>query len=378
MPPTNGIRLPKSSKLEAVGPTLEDLRGALTPRTLERLSNDLAEWWRNLGAWGAAKKGDFYKLNDVASISSHFRCPDNEHTIRSRFHPFPPINGSKIEFDDYIYQIGQSPTFESLPKIISYGLESGQGLVQIVSDETHQRRDSSKTIAGMLQNALSTEAAKKSGLAITKLWSPEKFILTGITEKIPPGGYPEGSNYRQYSITLKQEVGPGEYYHSTLPLTQIGLPFENATLMASDIKCASDIVTNEHAKFKNKAYATKFPLGFKKENIADNVGPLILTKLGHGRNATVVTYQAICKRIAQGKIINAVDVQNALKPMIEEGRAARPFFVHSRAQVEQLQIALELELQKHREKNKPSKVNMERLDDFQKFARIITAGMRPR
>lgn len=165
----------------------------------ERISTTLAKWWRNLSPWGKENKGEYFSLNEMPTISRHFPCPNNKHTIRSSWSPYSFINGSKIEFGEKIYQIGQSPFIKptAAPSAeldiygdaISWGLMSGRGLVQIVSDKTHGRLNSSKTIAGMLTAKLKE---KRCGVPIKPMWNvpnvDDNFKLVGIDQKPTVGG----------------------------------------------------------------------------------------------------------------------------------------------------------------------------------------------
>jgi hypothetical protein len=335
----------------------------------ETISATLSDWWRKLSPWGKAKKGNCFSPNEMATISNEFPCPDNEHTIRSYCQLAARINGSKIKLGERIYKIGQSPLLragtahspavENYSNAISYGLESGQGLVQIVSDRTHQRRDefnreSRQTLVGMLQAKLEENRILfPSGVQIKGIGCESfggfDYRLTKIEEVKQPGGL-QDPNFRQYILTLRL---PRSNDKITMPLTQIGMPFENATLKASDIERASEIASTNHERLRKFCYGRSgHPLELPESMVPNNEGPMILSKFGHGRSATIVTYQAVCKMIHDEKIKSEKQVLKALMEVIETGRAARPHFVHSRAQVEQLQIALVGELKKLQNRQK--------------------------
>ncbi len=365
------LRSPSRGTSAIPVPSTEPLK---EPLPAERISTTLANWWRNLTHWGKEKKGDYFSMNEMPTVSSNFPCPNNKHTIRSVYYPHAPINGSKIHFGERIYQIGQSPfvkpdattaaQLETYMNAISVGLESGQGLVQIVSDKTHKRPNSSKTIAGMLSAKLAESNHSKP---IMRLWANCKLHysneLINIQEVTPKEGLADGL-FKQYILTLQVRNiigGNGGYRKFQMPLTQIGLPFEGGTLKADDIKRANEIVATHHENLRKRVYppGKTNPTRLPESEIIDNQGPLILSKFGHGRSATVVTYQAVLKRIHDGKIWTENELLQALMEVIETGRAARPHFVHSRAQVEELFNVLIEEMKKfvYRENNPLSDIN---------------------
>ena len=325
----------------------------------------LAQWWNALSAWGSAKKWAYYSLSKVPSISPSFPCPNNEHTLRlaDNFED-KPINGTSIKFGQDGYQIGQAPTVETCGLVIRHCLEAGQGLVQIVSDTTHNRKQTTKTLVEMLRAELNrSPTTKLCGFSLPFKKSFEhNYRLVGIFDH-KPRGY--NTQYqRQFTLVFKSRLSYIPETTVMVPVTQIGLPFEDRTLKAKDIKLASDLIANEHSRLVKgvAAHGNVIKLDMGCLTIKKNEGPLIVSKYGHGRNATVVTYQALLKRIHADELRNAGMIREALQHAIEEGRAARPNFIHSLAQVEQLEIALLNALRIH-VNSKPPPTELEKLRD---------------
>lgn len=327
----------------------------VSPATLSR---KLSEWWRGLGPWGTEKKGNYFSPNKVPTISTRFPCPDTTHTIRSIYETSQPINGSRIKFGDDTYQIGQSPIVrakarwaapvETYSDAIGVGLETAQGVIQIVSDKTHQQRDSRDTLVGMLQAKLNeNDRVRIWHVAIRQLGclscEYRDTKLMGIDE-VPQNPSQADNNFRQYILRLQLYGDPS--HKLNMPITQIGMPFENSTLKAQDIKRASTIAFTHHENLRKRCYPddSQRPFLDSEKRLPKNLQPLILSKFGHGRSATVVTYKAVSKLIHEREITTEREVQHALMKAIEHGRAARPHFVHSYAQVEQLRTALVEEL----------------------------------
>lgn len=327
-------------------------------RFASKLSS-LSDWWNTLSPWGKEKPSKFFSQEDMPSISPNFPCPDNAQTLRSTMWKKTPIHGSKIELaKGEFYQIGQSPsTAHSYSKPIAYALESGQGLVQIVSDKTHKHPLSRHTIVGMMSNMLDASPdSRRDGVKFDS-FSSKKYILLNI-EEVLPSDRPPARGCRHYKLTFKLSHG-SNFEEVAIPLTQIGLPFENLVLKPDDIRHASHAIETYHEGLKlnvDRNYYGNYRVRRHPEHMHDQ-GPLLLSKHGHGRNATIATYMAVKKLINEGKgkdkINNAEDIKEAIKAAIEKGRAARPYFVHSLAQADALQTALEKELELFKISNLP-------------------------
>lgn len=333
----------------AASPVNQQIPAERPARDFRSLPEKLADWWRELGPWGTARPSKFFSLTEVPAISPNFPCPNNQQTLRCAYEDKTPIHASKVDLakGDF-YQVGQSPTADSCGDAIAYALEAGQGIVQIVSDKTNEHQFSRQTIAGILRGQLNKlEECEKNDGVLLKANKHADFILMDVTEDIPRGGY-KSKGHRHYKVTLRKRGLPGNPVLVTVPLTQIGLPFKNLVLKADDIRCAGDAVEISHKTLINRLNTANNRSVQRKASFPRDEGPLLLSKHGHGRNATVATFMAVKKLIKTNKVVNEEGIQDLIMKAILAGRAARPYFVHSEEQVKELQIALTHELNEHK------------------------------
>ena len=340
----------------------------------------LETWWQTLKPWGSGGKASYFRQAEVASISLDYPCPKTDHTIRL-IHDLcysKCINASEIKYEGDSYNIGQTPTAESLSGVMTYLSDTifykngpPPGLIQIVSTETHERKNSSKTMVGMLRAELNKDITARRTRAdwfrakfnldkrpleqstdLPQIKAEDPIKLVGITEVKYENGDPF-PHCRQYQIDLELVTISGNYNKFSVPLTQIGLPFDEV-IKAEHIKWGRKIKQNhccwakalDDEKIKEES-ANNETYARSRENYPKNGGPLFLSKHGHGRNATLAIFDLMCEKIEKKEITNIVTLEDTLEKVIDTFRAGRPYSVHSSAQAKELLIALSDELNLH-------------------------------
>ncbi|EGF30763.1 hypothetical protein IMCC9480_798 [Oxalobacteraceae bacterium IMCC9480] len=302
---------------------------ANTPATL---AEHLADMWKNLSNPMPAA---FYPPETVPANTSKIACPNNATTVKLA--DGTPIHAAKIALDYTVpgataskrttHIAGQSPPVDSFKNFLVQGIESGRGLYQFVSTKAHQKGSDSKEtpIIQMLQDAMA--AAESSGGKV-ELGNGRYQVQTLVLQ----AGADRTGDHVRYDLTVFDTV---KKKNITVPLTQAGLKFTNAVLSADHIARASKLMDEHNATLEKTGQPSP-----------DD--PLIASHAGHGRNGTLITYRAICQRIKDGLVNDDVSLEAALKEVISKGRQAKPHFVHSLAQFEQLHAALQTQLKANR------------------------------
>ena len=370
MPPP--VASPLRSSIVDIPPAqpYQEVNAAEPPSPRTNLLMQLEEWWKTLKPWGNRIEGDYYEQTEVASRSRSNPCPKNDHTIAPLSLYGPRINATRICYRGGIYNIGETPTPKSLSGVMVYlsdtilhGTGTPAGLIQIVTPETHDRENSSKTMVGMLRAKLNedttarrtradwlraklnmSERPLQQSVVLPRIGLESKIKLVGIKEVKPKSGYPY-PNFRQYEIDLELCSARRVYKKFTLPLTQIGLPFEGV-IKAEDIQLGRKIkrihmCLAEQKEAENLAYEKKKPRFARcRDRYPENGGPLFLSKDGHGRNATFEIFDLVCEKIEKREIVEEWEVERMMKDAIDKFRAGRPKSVHSVEQGKELLIAL--------------------------------------
>jgi protein tyrosine phosphatase len=136
-------------------------------------------------------------------------------------------------------------------------------------------------------------------------------------------------------LAIRSLTGDDEF---TIPITQIGLKFDNAVLKEEDIR-AANAALNQHLQHSITSHAQS------------GTEPIIISRKGVGRNATLIVYHDILPLIRSGQITSDADLDTALQRVIVEGRKARSIhFVHSARQLQELRNALRTEMGAQRDR----------------------------
>jgi len=200
---------------------------------------------------------------------------------------------------------GQAPRkFDACEKLVLHAIESKQGIFQIVSPQTHSGSSTTQPVIGQLL------AMGKLPAKLGKNHDVVAFKQTAQTE-----------NSIVYELTVRSLTDGVDI---TIPLTQVGLRFDDALLRAKEIDEAENLL-NAHIALNTKL------------NPATVSEPVIISQAGVGRNAAVIVYHAIMKEIAAGKITTEKELDAAMIDVIVASRKARgPHFLHSQAQINEL------------------------------------------
>ncbi|NDP60035.1 MAG: NUDIX domain-containing protein, partial [Oxalobacteraceae bacterium] len=290
----------------------------------------------------------YFNEDIVKTNGTGIRCPYNDSTIRINAKPSSPGSGKPIHASHFkierpilnstptdeikktpSYRIGQSPPKETCMDFLVAGLESGLGIFQFVSERTHTK-NTSRSNTAVIQLLL--KKREENGTEPLELGNG-RFKVEDFK---PDPQSPADERCLRYLLTVTDKNNPGQTI--TVPVTQAGLPFQEALLSAASIVRASAMM-DQHKELLTK------PLDGP---IHD---PLILSHAGYGRNATLMTYRELCLRIEEGIVTEESNIEQQVCDFIQAQRKIRPGFVHSLPQVRQLVIALEDKLRNHLEQS---------------------------
>ena len=219
------------------------------------------------------------------------------------------------------YIAGQSPQlFAACEKILLKAIESREGIFQLVSPATHNRlrgdlveEEKKLSVAPILLQLLAKQAR---GEEIT-IGNHYRVILIKKEST--------ADHIASYDLTFHSPTNNETF---TIPLTQVGLPFDNAVLKEDDIK-AADLAFAEHLQSSIAA------------NPHSGAEPIIISRKGVGRNATLIVYHDVLQSIRSGQVTSDAELDATLLSVIGEGRKARSsHFVHSAQQLQELRNAL--------------------------------------
>jgi hypothetical protein len=222
---------------------------------------------------------------------------------------------------------GQSPQeFRFCERFLIHGLESGNGLFQFVSRKAHaytknpsKERSRESSILDQLLGAWKNK--KGAALLIANrfdLYRMEKIALD------------EDSDHCCYELYAK-DCMTGE--PKTMLITQAGLKFTEKVLKPREIQRAStlmDMHKQRQSEFNQRIFSTPQLSSDRQPD------PTVISYAGIGRNATLIAYREALLRTGDS-------TDNALADIISRGRRDRgPRFVHSAAQLQALQEAVDL------------------------------------
>lgn len=283
---------------------------------------------------------DYFDAERVAPNDSGVLCPDNQATIRINARAAAagggkPVHASKFEIKRTVpgtvsiaqtiqcatYRIGQSPHQETCVDLVIAGLESGAGLYQFVPEQSDPSSQSRAT-SGVIQLLLDKQ--QQNGNRPLRLGN--RFTVESFTPETPAPGFGDCLRYR---LTVTDRSAPGR--RITVPITEAGLPFQQAVLTAGSIERASTML-DQHQSV----------LATRPDEPAS--APLMLCRSGYGRNAALMTYRDVCLRIAEGTVTTEHHIAQQVRTFIEQQRLIRPGFVHSLEQVAQIEMALRTKL----------------------------------
>ena len=149
------------------------------------------------------------------------------------------------------------------------------------------------------------------------------------------------SDDRQSSFTLHLECVDDKSIIK-IPLTQVGLQFDNSLLRTEEIEYAHDVL-EYHVRRNNRL----------NESVASE--PVIISQAGVIRNGTLMMYRSMMQKISDRTIKTDAELDQELASMIAEGRRARgPHFIDSTRQLSELRFALrkQLDVERQRAMNK--------------------------
>ena len=242
------------------------------------------------------------------------------HANHVQISQYPSEVASQQEAHRYI--AGQSPKhFDSCEKILLNAIESREGIFQLVSPTTHSflQRDRINDIDTLFVAPILIQLLAKHAQG-------EEIIIGNQYRIVPVKRDNTPDHIASYDLTVTSLNDSGEEF--SIPLTQIGLKFDNAVLEEDEIR-AANAALDQH--LQHNPASSSHPAS----------EPIILSRKGVGRNATLIAYHEILPWIRSGQIVNEADLDNALQNVIAAGRRARGTrFVHSPQQLQELRNAL--------------------------------------
>lgn len=219
-----------------------------------------------------------------------------------------------------IIAAGQSPQqFRLCERFLLQGLDSGKGLLQFVSPNTHHnpRLSSEKPIVGQLQEQMRAAAGAGRDLILGG-----RFKVTGLDELHDPAD--PASDYARFRLTVTDVDHPTQT--RTAILTQAGLKFDDNLLDVREIERANTLA---------KAHDCLNPASA----MVGQSGPMVVSYSGIGRNATLIVYQEALARFKD--VGNPHELDALIDRIVAIGRRDRgPHFVHSDQQLSTLRQAV--------------------------------------
>lgn len=252
---------------------------------------------------------------------------------------------SNVFIDETLAQTGkknESPEdFDRYPefnKALVHAIESRQGLYQFVWPKTHQQdfeqistyrnRTSGdgvhreKSMYEILTTAINRAKYRGHQFLIN-----ENYRITDI-KKIKGKQLASGLDYFHYQISVTDLAGKTKF---TIPMTQAGLPLTEGRL-------AEDQIARAHAILKS--HRTLLPPTPEESKPVPE--PMVISKKGRIRNATLIVFTSVSKRIDSGLLATPEQVDHALHDAIAAGYDARGTkkFIPSPTQIKMLRAAL--------------------------------------
>ncbi|MEB0133868.1 hypothetical protein QN362_00825 [Actimicrobium sp. CCC2.4] len=206
-----------------------------------------------------------------------------------------------------------SPTCE---RFVLQGIVSGKGTYQFVSRKAHYApADSTESpVIAQLAKAWAASQETASDFIIA-----ERYLVVGIAPWVAAPGAASSADALQCRLVVKDVNKHHE--ELVIPMTQVGLKFTDKLLLPAQIRRAHDLL-NQHLLHTHGDSTVK---------------PMIASREGIGRNATLITYATINEAITAGTITDTAQLDEALHAMVVEGRQARrQGYIHSEEQLAQL------------------------------------------
>ena len=226
------------------------------------------------------------------------------------------------EPDVHRYIAGQSPKhFSACETILLKAIEAREGIFQLVAPSTQAclQRDSLVEVKKLSVAPILLQLLAKHARG-------EKIIIGNRYQLTPVKRESTSDHIACYDLEVTPLEADGEEF--SIPITQIGLKFDNALLKSNEIRVAN-LALVQHLRRSAES------------NPGSASEPIIISRKGIGRNATVIVYHEILQWIKSGRITDDVGLDRALLNVIIEGRKARSLrFVHSAPQLQELRETL--------------------------------------
>jgi hypothetical protein len=151
----------------------------------------------------------------------------------------------------------------------------------------------------------------------------ERYRVVEIAPWPAASGAASSPDALQYRL-LVQDMN-NHHEELAIPMTQAGLKFTDKLLLPAQIRRAHDLLS-QHLLHTHGDSSVK---------------PMIASREGIGRNATLITYATISAAITAGSITDTAQLDKALQAMVVEGRQARrQGYIHTDEQLAQLRETL--------------------------------------
>ena len=289
-----------------------------------------AELWRRLPRCNGAPRHEIVppkEIGDACGIECPAHTAISVVTLTDAEQITSRIHANVISFDSGRQAIAaQTPQkFALTEKFLVSGLDSRNGLFHIV-DPKHHRLDpstgelvrprSERTPIGQLLNRWQKSVETQEPLILGG-----RYQIDGLAE------ISCDEHHACYSLAAT-DMCTNELV--MVPLTQVGLPFDDRKLSIDHIEQANTLVDYHRDKYQ--------PLP-ESASAQQRHDPAILSKAGIGRCAAVITYREVAAKIDEdGDAFNLLD---ALEQAVSQGRLDRgKNFLHSEEQLEIVHAAL--------------------------------------
>ncbi len=315
--------------------------------------------WRRLQCaedtrWsGAAPPGDL-GADVVPPNATGLRCRDNAHVLKVQGRPIHAHRIASLQTPAATartqplstYAAGQSPDAKRLDDFLLQGIASRQGIFQFVSRRAHHtpERSAETPIIALLQQRRREQPAALLGdrYRIDDLVSIEEKDAQLSSDHV---------HFMLHVTDTKSGQQPAPVIR--IPITQAGLQFTDRVLDAAHIARANALMDAHIDQSMNAANVDATAAATDATSAANasaqpGIDRMVLSRVGIGRNATLITYRTLLARITQPDYpepLTEATLDDALFDVIYAGRGDRDArYIPSLPQLTALREALLLRI----------------------------------
>lgn len=230
------------------------------------------------------------------------------------------------------HSAGQSPADDCANQLI-HALDTGEGIFQFVSPRSHRTGQSKygQSIIQLLNDMRDASSGRHPHIG-------GRYEIIDVEKS--RGSY-DNDDFAEHCIVAR-DLETSRV--SRIPVTQVGLRFDGQILQSKEIVRANVLLESHKERAAEWRGTSADPVASNQIAGAIPSGPLIISHAGIGRNAALITFNEIRRRIVDEKTVDQNNLDQVLLDVICAGRMARgPRFLHSKEQLKVVrQMLLEL------------------------------------